>query len=204
MTIETLDLVIVQGDDFTDEIIPTEDYFVWKTITAISRAAPVLVTSAAHGIVNNLPFTIESVGGMTEINTDQDTGLCANGQPEYFASNITANTVEINDVNSLGFTVYTSGGVLKYKPAIDLTGYSARLKAKYDYNDTVAIIDASTVNGKLVINTTTKRIAFALSAAITSVYDFDRLVYDLELVSASGIVVKTIRGGMTLLRQVTT
>ena len=39
-----------------------------KTITAITKANPAVVTSTAHGLTDGTVVTISSVAGMTEIN----------------------------------------------------------------------------------------------------------------------------------------
>lgn len=70
-----------------------------KNITAITKADPMVVTSAAHGFAVGTVVVFASVGGMTEINgtagviTAADTG-----------------TYTIGGIDSTGFTTYTSGG----------------------------------------------------------------------------------------------
>jgi hypothetical protein len=75
-----------------------------KTITGITQANPGVVTSASHGYSDGDQIIIEDVGGMTEIN----------GVPVIVAG-ATTNTFELtdidgNDIDTTGFTAYTSGG----------------------------------------------------------------------------------------------
>lgn len=75
-------------------------------ITAATQANPVVVTAVAHGLANGDAFSIADVVGMTELNDTL-----------YKASNVTADTIELHDVDDAdidgsAFTAYTSGGTL--------------------------------------------------------------------------------------------
>jgi len=75
-----------------------------KTISGATKANPVVITATSHGFSNGDHVIIASVAGMTELNGV--TGIVANK---------TTNTFELTDVdgtniNSTGFTTYTSGG----------------------------------------------------------------------------------------------
>jgi len=76
-----------------------------KTITAITKADPGVVTSSSHGYSDGDFVIITSVSGMTEVNGKT-----------FKVANKTTNTFELNDVDgnavdSSGYTTYTSGGV---------------------------------------------------------------------------------------------
>jgi len=76
-----------------------------KTITAITKANPGVVTSSSHGYSDGDFVIITSVSGMTEVNGKT-----------FKVANKTTNTFELNDVDgnaidSSGYTTYTSGGV---------------------------------------------------------------------------------------------
>jgi hypothetical protein len=78
-----------------------------KTITAITKANPAVVTSGTHGYSNGDHVYIASVGGMIEVNGRW-----------FQVANKATNTFELTDVydggstgiNSSSFTTYTSGG----------------------------------------------------------------------------------------------
>ena len=76
-----------------------------KTISAITKANPAVVTANSHGYSNGDEVLISSVGGMTEVNGKR-----------FLVADKTTNTFELQDkdgvdINSSAFTTYTSGGV---------------------------------------------------------------------------------------------
>ena len=76
-----------------------------KTISAITKANPAVVTATSHGYSNGDEVLITGVGGMTEVNSKR-----------FLVADKTTNTFELQDkdgvdINSSGFTTYTSGGV---------------------------------------------------------------------------------------------
>jgi len=77
-----------------------------KTITGITAADPGVVTSASHGYEDGDEVYIASVVGMTDVNGSY-----------YIVANKTANTFELTDVDGTdidtsGYTAYTSGGTV--------------------------------------------------------------------------------------------
>jgi hypothetical protein len=76
-----------------------------KTISAITKANPAVVTATSHGYSNGDEVLISGVGGMTEVNGKR-----------FLVADKTTNTFELQDkdgtdINSSAFTTYTSGGV---------------------------------------------------------------------------------------------
>lgn len=70
-----------------------------KAITGITQANPAVVTAVGHSYVTGDTVEIEDVAGMTEINGTRDT-----------ITFLTANTFELDNTDSTGFTAYSSGG----------------------------------------------------------------------------------------------
>ena len=70
-----------------------------KTITAITKANPAVVTATSHGYNNGDRVFVSGVVGMTEVNNR-----------EFTVANKTTNTFELSGINSSSFTTYTSGG----------------------------------------------------------------------------------------------
>jgi hypothetical protein len=75
-----------------------------KSITAITKASPGVLTSSSHGYSNGDEIYVESIGGMTELNGRN-----------YRVANVTTNTFTLQDlfgnaINTTSFTTYTSGG----------------------------------------------------------------------------------------------
>lgn len=77
-----------------------------KTITAITKANPAVITSGGHGLTNGNYIRIMQVVGMTEVNT------------KYFkVANKTPDTFELqdlvgNNIDSSDFSTYVSGGYI--------------------------------------------------------------------------------------------
>ena len=76
-----------------------------KTISAITKANPAVVTATSHNYENGDEVVISAVGGMTEVNGKR-----------FLVADKTTNTFELQDkdgvdINSSSFTTYTSGGV---------------------------------------------------------------------------------------------
>jgi len=81
-----------------------------KTITAVTKANPAVVTATSHGYSDGDRVYIEDVGGMTQIND------------RHFTINVlTSNTFELLDENSTSYTTYTSGGTATKVPAFDFS-----------------------------------------------------------------------------------
>lgn len=70
-----------------------------KSITAITKADPAVVTSTSHGFTNGDRVYVSSVAGMTELNNR-----------EFTVANKTANTFELSGEDSSSHTTYVSGG----------------------------------------------------------------------------------------------
>ena len=70
-----------------------------KTITAITKANPAVVTSNGHGFSDGDRVFIKSVVGMVELNNR-----------EFTVAGKTTNTFQLSGVNSSAFTTYSSAG----------------------------------------------------------------------------------------------
>jgi Flp pilus assembly protein TadG len=80
---------------------------VTKAITAATKANPAVITSAGHGFVTGDKIWIHSVVGMTSLNNKP-----------YIVGTTTANTFQLknynnNNVDSTGYSAYTSGGTIR-------------------------------------------------------------------------------------------
>ena len=70
-----------------------------KTITAITKANPAVITSNSHGYSNGDHVWINSVGGMTRLNGRR-----------FVVAGVTTNTFQLQGENSTSYDSYTSGG----------------------------------------------------------------------------------------------
>src|SRR5256885_437268 len=73
-----------------------------KTITAITKANPGVVTSTAHGYANGDYLLLPSIAGMKELNGRM-----------VRAANVTANTWELESIDTTNFSTFTSGSSYK-------------------------------------------------------------------------------------------
>ena len=70
-------------------------------ITAATKANPVVVTAASHGLSNGDRVYISNVTGMTQLNNR-----------EFTVANKTTNTIELSGIDGTGFDTYSSGGTV--------------------------------------------------------------------------------------------
>ena len=141
-----LNLKIYQGSTFKTVLRWESATVAYAPITSIPPAAPTVLTSVGHGIPAGWRAKIVNVGGMKEINNATD----------YITiDSISSNTVTINSINSLGYTAYTSGGVLVYNVPQNLAAVTARMQIRSKISDTTFIDELTTENGKILIDNTT-------------------------------------------------
>jgi tRNA threonylcarbamoyladenosine modification (KEOPS) complex Pcc1 subunit len=185
---------VYQGSTFTEVLRWESSKKVYKPITGITNAAPTVVTATDHGVPDGWRIKITNVGGMTDINS---------AEVYHQATKVDTNTIELNAVNSLGYKVYTSGGVVEYNEPIDLTGYTARMQIREKVDSTTTIKELTTENGGITLDITNSKITVTISATDTAAFTFASAVYSLELVSSTNVVTPLINGNISLVREVT-
>lgn len=193
------DLVILQGKTFTRVLRLASLPYIYKAITAITQAAPPVVTATGHGLLDGQRAVIVSSQGMLDINA-------ANNPPrasEYHkATYIDANRISFNDINASGFNPYTGGGYLQYLTPTDLAGCTARMSIKDAIGGT-ELLRLDTTNSRIVVNNTTKTITLTVDATTTAAITWTTGVYDLELVNGTAVSL-LLSGGITVEPEVTT
>lgn len=189
-----LNLTIYQGSTFSEVFRWESPIKVYKTITNITQAAPAVITSTSHGVPNGWRVKVTNVVGMKEINSTDTYRK---------ATVLTTNTIELNDINAVGYTAYTSGGILEYNSPIDLSGYTARMQIRAKLEDTTTLLELTTANNRIALDNTNKTITLTVSATDTALITWTSGVYSLELVSAGGVVSTLISGNVTVKKEVT-
>ncbi|MCE2724697.1 MAG: hypothetical protein LW865_15685 [Betaproteobacteria bacterium] len=193
------DLVITKGKTFTRVVRWEGPPFVYKAISAIPNTAPATVTANAHGIPDGWRVAIVSVQGMNEINALNDPP----SDSDYHQATVeSVNAVSFNDINPAEFGVYSSGGYLKYPTPVSLAGFTARMTIRSDYGGD-SLLELTSSSG-ITLDDTAKTITVTITAAQTAAFAFTGAVYDLELVSGSGVVTELLRGAITVLDEATT
>ncbi len=205
------DLTIRQGKTFSLQIRWETDPIVFKPITGISLAfgAPRL-TVVGHGCPPGWRAAVTRVKSPKQINATNDPLKPS----DYHAVTVVdANTVEFNgmaplDDNGNEWPGYTEGGFLQYNTPVDIAGYSARMKIKDKIGGTVL---ASTEAGDSPLNVLTitldaanKTITLSIVATATDDFAWTKGVYDLEMVSPTGVVTTILSGKIAVTKEVTT
>jgi len=86
---------------------------------------------------------------------------------------------------------------------INLTGYTAALQVRQNYYDTTALLTLTSPSGGIVINGAAGTIDITMSATQTGSLDEGFYVYDLEISSSGGNVIRLIQGQFTVSPEVT-
>lgn len=189
---------IYQGSTFQETLRWESEIKTYVPISAISKAAPcVVTTTTAHSIPINWRIRVVGAAGMKEINS-------LSQEAYYLATGVGTNTLTLNQVNSLSYTAYTSGGVVEYNTPVSLVGYTAQLQIRENIDSTTIIHEmTSATNGGIKLNLNDSTIFLSIPASVTRNFTFDTAVYSLELTSSGGTVIPFMSGNMSLVREVT-
>lgn len=194
------DFTIQQGSTFSPVLKYSQPQFTVKAITAITRSGQAVVTAAGHGLTIDWPVWIVGAVGMEQINHRSTDLPLAN--KAYFAYFVDANSLRLN-LDTTRFNAYTSGGELLYHPPVDLTGFTARMQIRETVDSATILATLTTENGGITLGGTAGTVTLLLSATATAAFTFGSAVYDLEIISAGGIVTPLLSGAVTLVKEVT-
>lgn len=145
---------------------------------------------------------IQKLNAVNVAYSDWQNAITANQATIAAAQAAVANKVEINQVNSLGYTAYTSGGVIEFNQPVPLTGLAARMQIRESIDSPTVIHEATTQNNQIVLDNTTKTIQITLLANVTQNFTFSTAVYSLELYNGNNVI-PFINGNITLVQEVT-
>jgi hypothetical protein len=188
-----LNLKIYQGSTFVQVLRWESATKVYAPITQITKSAPVVVTAADHQIPVGWRARVTNAGGMKEINLlDYNT-----------VTSTTSNTVTFNQVNSLAFTTYTSGGVLEYNQPASLAGLTAKMQLREKLTSTTVLHELTTQNGGIIFDNVLKTITLTIPATVTALFNFTSAVYTLEFTDAQNRTTTFSKGNVLLEREVT-
>ena len=204
MTCATADITIRKGSTFSWVLRCEATPYVYKAITAITKAAPAVITATGHGMPNGWRAAILSPGGMREIAAK----VPAKGAPPAASefkkiTYIDANSFSLNEVNSLEFTAYTSGGAVMYMTPVDLASYTARMMIRSTEEATGTPLLSLVSPTDIALDNTAKTINVTIAATATDDLTFLTGAYDLELVSPAGVVTPLLKGSVTVEAEVT-
>ena len=176
MSEKTQDLYLQQGKTqplvLRCETVP----IVYKTISAIQKSAPVRMT------LNNTTGLLDgwraAVTGVKDIDTEANK---VKDKDYHAVTLIDATTIEINDINAVGFKTYTSGGVLQFNTPLDLAGYDARLEIRNKKNGDTVLYSMTVTNKLIAIDNALKTVTLYFDAVPFSDLTWKKGYYELEL-----------------------
>lgn len=86
---------------------------------------------------------------------------------------------------------------------VNLTGYTARMQVRQKYSSPDTLLNFTTENGAITLGGVLGTIAVVGAATVTDDLVGKNGVYDLELVSAGGIVTRLVQGSVYISPEVT-
>lgn len=192
----------IQGKTFSKVVRWEKEPFVYKAITDIDQSAPARITAAGHGVPDGWRVAVVSARGMRQINAEVDSRGLPKEREFHRATVIDVNTVDLNEVNSSGYSEYVSGGYLQFYTPASLAGCTARMTIRDRIGGT-ALVELTSGDG-ITLDDTDKTITIAIAAADVAAFDWTQAVYDLEIEDGSGVVTALIYGNFTVSPEVTT
>ena len=189
-----LNLTIVQGSTFRQVLRWESGTKIYIPITDIAKSAPIVITAPNHAIPLGWRAKVTNVGGMKEINSND---------VYHIITDTTADTITINQINSLGYTTYTNGGVVEYNQPVNITNYTARMHIRTKLKSDDVIYSLTTENAGIEINDSDYTITIVIEDEITTDFEFSSAVYDLELINPGGEVTNLMGGVIVLEKEVT-
>jgi hypothetical protein len=187
---------IYQGSTFQEIYRWESETKVYVPIQSIQKSAPCVITAAqSHTLPQGWRFRVVGAGGMKELNSV--------GESYHLATNVTNTTITLNQVNSLNYTAYTSGGVVEYNQPVPLAGYNARMQIRETVDSPTTLYSTTSVGGDLSLDLVLNTINVNIPASITQAFAFTTAVYSIELYQPGGLVVPFLTGNLTLVPEVT-
>lgn len=188
-----LNLKIYQGSTFKQVLRWESSTKVYVPITDILKSAPIVITAPNHNIPVGWRARVTNAGGMKEVNL-----LDYN-----IVTSTTQDTITFNQVNSLAFSSYTSGGVLEYNQPMSLMGLSARMQLREKLTSDTVLYELNTGNGGIVFDNLYKTITLTIPDNITANFVFTTAVYTMELEYPNGDTSTFAKGSVSLEKEVT-
>lgn len=199
----TKDFEITQGKTFAHTLRWETGPIKYRPITAIDNTAPVRIHVPAHGAPSGHRATVVSAKGMVQINAEGDPPKV---KDYHVVTVIDADTVEFNDVNAADFKAHVPNtGYLRYNTLVDLSGYTARMAIKTKVGGAeLAFLSSDPLVGGITLDNDARTIVITMDAADTALLDWARGVYELELVSSTGVVRALLSGNIKVNKEITT
>lgn len=183
---QQVDIEFDKGVTFSRVIRWEVPPLIYVPITAITKAGPVKITAVGHGLPDGWRAAVVSAQGMRQINAKN---WPLNDDDFHKVTVVDADNVQFNDVNSLDFTAYTSGGSLVYWTPQSLAGVTVAWDVYASEDD----MSASLLSIGCVTDNTLKTITGTVTAANTAAITFLQGWH--EMLATSGAVVTELLEG---------
>lgn len=180
----TLEIVRGQANAWTFGLGQSGQYR-YAAISAATQAAPCVLTAASHGVPEGWVYTVEGARGMTALN-----------RPEYsLAKVLDPDRLEINDLNTTNAPPYSGGGVIRYEVPMDLSDVvAARAQLRAGVGVAAALLTLTLEPGEgLSLDVQRSAVELEVSEAQATALAVESGVWDLELLTAAGAVIKPLR-----------
>lgn len=169
--------------------------YVFKPISGATNAAPLVLTVNDHDMPDGWPFAIEDVKGMLRINARRNPPA----DTDWIRGSVAdADHIRVDSINSIDFSPYTGGGVIRYATPVDLSDYPDALFVIHAKDDPETIILTRTLGDGIEFDNTNKRITLTLTAAQTAAFDFECAEYHFDVISPDDEVTRLFIGSVEL------
>ena len=172
----TPSLIINPGRTLQHVFRWAESVRTYKTVTAVSLTAPVVVTAPAHGLPDGWQFRLESLRGPEALNNDP-----SDATSFYLAKVLTPDTLQL-DISGLGMKALVGQGALSYYTPSSLAGLSGRFTLKASQHSADYLLNSTS---NVTVNDETKAIDLLVSAVETAPLMPGRGWYALDLYDAT-------------------
>lgn len=167
--------------------------YVYKPITGASNSAPLVLTVEGHEMPDGWPFVIEDVKGMLRINARKNPPADA----DYVRATVNdANHVAVNSINSLDFSPYESGGVIRYATPVDLSQYTDARCVIHATDDPDTVFVTLTLGDGIEFDNANKKITLTISSARTAAITDDCAEYHFDVISPDGEAIRLFVGSV--------
>lgn len=196
------DILMLQGETFALAVRWESERWEYAPIASITASAPATITTSAHNIPDGWRVAVVDAKGITQLNAKNNPPKTSDMRR---ATVVDTTTVEFNDVSTASFGTHTPNtGYIAWHSPKPLAGHTARMQAKDRAGGRVLLSLTSAVGGGITLDDTDKVIEMTISAEQTEAVDWSNAVYDLEIVSAGGVVTRLLEGTIAVSTEITT
>ena len=198
---KTYGLDLRKGETFVLSVRWESEPWLYAAIASISLTAPVAITSAAHTIPDGWNVAVVDARGLTQLNAKNNPPKASDMRR---ATVVSGTQIQFNEISAANFAKHQAGsGYLAWLTPHSRVGYTARMQIKDRVGGSV-LLSLTPENGGIALDDGNKVIEISITAEQTEAFTKSAGVYDLELVSAGGVVTALLEGSVAIGAEVTT